>query len=265
MYLVLGPNPDPTILLALFHTTFNVILVLIRTPLVPRLIRFLHRIIPPRKTDLHLKIEHINTALPEEIINAFHQDTIYLIEQVARYDSGSLMLDPEAYKKRIEQYNTIKQVEEKLLETYIAYIKYEYTAEQSQKLHTYNKIIVQAADSSKYIKEIAHHLDNIKDASLHDHIASCYAFFQQTMKMTLTTLHQWQENPSLIITALEAELQTILATLHSNSDSFIGTLSASLFESSSDEVTIAEVIKSNHYLLLACESLLQSYVMWRKG
>ncbi len=238
---------------------------LIWTPLISPLTRFLHRIIPPRKTDLHLKIEHINTALPEEIINAFHQDTIYLIDQVATYDSGSLMLDSEAYKKRIEHYNTIKQVEEKLLETYITYIKFEYTAEQSQKLHVFDKIIMQAAASSKYIKEIAHHLDNIKDASLHDHVASCYAFFQQTMKTTIDILHQRKENATMTPDTLTAELQSMLATLRSNSDTFIGTLSSSLFESSSDEVTIAEVIKSNHYLLLSCEALLQSYALWAKG
>lgn|GEM_PF-6300001 len=168
LYLILGDQPDPTIILALFHTIYNVILALIRAPLLTPLIRFLQWVFPRRHTDLHLATDHINTTIPEEVITALHKDVIMFIEKVMEYNRASLMLDGSQYRKRDEMYSYLKQVEEKLLEYVIFYTKYEYTPEQAAALHQLHDSIVDAISSSKYIKDVSHHLENIKDESLTD-------------------------------------------------------------------------------------------------
>lgn len=82
MFIILGDNPDPTIILALFHTTFNIILAVLWTPWLKPLIRALHKIFPRKASDLHLAVEHASTTLPEEIIPALEKDTQFLIGKV---------------------------------------------------------------------------------------------------------------------------------------------------------------------------------------
>lgn len=171
MYLILGENPDPTILLALFHTTFNIILAVLWTPLVTPLMRLLQWLFPRKHTDLHLAIEHVNTTLPEEIISALHTDAHMLIEKVISYNRASLILDSNEYRHREEKYRELKEIENKLLEFVIYYTKYEFTSMQANTLHLLHDSIMDAITSSKNIKDIANHLDNIKDNSFEEIMA----------------------------------------------------------------------------------------------
>lgn len=194
LYIILGDTPDPTIILALFHTLYNVILAVIWAPLLTPLMRFLQRLFPRRHTDLHLAIEHINTTIPEEVITALHKDTIMFIEKVIAYNRASLLLDGSAYRTRVEQYTTLKQIEEKLLEYVIYYTKFEYTPEQAASMHILHDAIVDAISSSKYIKDVSHHLDEIKDNSFEEMMAQAYAFFQKRVRTASDIIHERQSS-----------------------------------------------------------------------
>lgn len=260
LYFILGDNPDPTIILALFHTIYNLILAIIRTPLLTPLMRLLQKMFPRRHTDLHLAIEHVNTTLPEEVITALHKDVIMFIDKVTQYNRASLMLDHDSYRKRTDMYATLKQIEEKLLEFVIYYTKYEYTPEQAATLHQLHDAIVDGISSSKYIKDVSHHLDNIKDASLDPMMSSTYLFLQKMVNSTTETLHDIQTNsPTIDTNTLHENISSAITTLHSDDDLFIGSLSAHLNQAYSDEFNISEVIKSNRYVLLSCEALFNSY------
>ena len=205
MYLILGPNPDPTILLALFHTTFNIILACIWAPWLKEVIRLDMWLFPRQKTDLHLAIEHINTTLPEEIIAAVQHDVGSLREKVMANDRASLMLDESAYAHRIDQYNEIKLIEAKLLETVISYTNYTYTKKQSKTFHLLHEAIIDLLSSRKYIKDVSHHLENLKDHSLDEEImASSYLFFQKLVKEVTDNIHERETlSPPLDITDLQ--------------------------------------------------------------
>lgn len=261
LYLILGDNPDPTILLALFHTGFNVVLALIWAPLLNPLMRFLQWLFPRQHTDLHLAIEHVNTTLPEEIITALHKDTIMLIEKTITYNRASIMLDGSIYRKRGELYNELKQIEEKLLEFVIYYTKFEFSAQQANSLHLLHDAIMDAISSSKYIKDVSHHLDEIKDNSLENIMAQSYSFFQKIINNSTETIHNWQNiAPTMEVRLLEDNVHNTIQSLHSDDDLFIGSLSANMKQEHSDDINIAEVLKSNRYILLSCESLLHGYL-----
>jgi Na+/phosphate symporter len=101
----------------MFHTTFNVILAIIWTPLLSVLLQLLHKIYPPRKSNLHLAIESVNTSLPEEVLSAVKKDIAMLLEKVELYNRHVLYLDHIAHypQKTHDDYIAIKEIEEKLL------------------------------------------------------------------------------------------------------------------------------------------------------
>lgn len=257
MFIVLGDQPDPTLILALFHTTFNLILALLWAPWLKPLIRFLQYIFPRKVTDLHLEVEHISTTLPEEILPALSHDVGVLLEKVMHYNRASLMLDGSAYRTRFEQYNELKQIEENLLEHVVLYTTYQYTPTQARSLHLLHDAIVDSISSSKYVKDVAHHLENLKDNSLENTTATSYAFFQTLVKQTTDTIYERQTADYL---PASTTIQEYIGTLRGDNDTFIGSLSKMMTGAHDEDLNIAEIIKSHHYILLSCETLLQSYM-----
>ncbi len=261
MFLILGDNPDPTIILALFHTTFNVILALLWAPWLKKMIPLLHRLFPRPTSTLHLAVERVSTTLPEEILPALQCDTQLLVEKVIAYNRASLMLDHSEYRHRIEKYSELKQIEEKLLESVVIYTTYQYTPEQATSLHLLHDAIIDNISSSKYIKDVSHHLDNLKDNSLEEVMSESYSFFQRLVRQTTDMIHTWEHiSPPLTAEELQDNVSSLSASLHSDNDTFIGSLSSTVTHQHNDELNIAEIIKSHHYIILSCEALLQSYL-----
>lgn len=266
MFLILGDNPDPTIILALFHTTFNVILALLWAPWLKQMIPLLHRLFPRPANSLHLSVERVSTTLPEEILPALQSDTLLLLEKVISYNRASLMLDHSEYRHRIEKYTEIKQIEEKLLESVVVYTTYQYSPEQATSLHLLHDAIIDNISSSKYIKDVSHHLDNLKDNSLEEVMSESYGFFQRLVKQTTDMIHTWEHvSPPLTIEELQDNVANLARSLHSDNDSFIGSLSSTMTHQHNDELNIAEIIKSHHYIILSCEALLQSYLKFYRS
>ena len=127
--------------------------------------RFLRYLFPKQQNHIGLAIENINTAVPEEIITAITKDTQTLLEKTMHYNRAILLLGETSFSpaRSLERYVEIKQIEEKILTCITRYSTNEYTPAQTKILHTLNTAIVQLLTSSKYLKDTAHHLDNIHD------------------------------------------------------------------------------------------------------
>ena len=92
IFLILKPDTDPTIVLAFFHTFYNLLLALIWTPLLNPLIRFLRYLFPRREHLIGLTLENINTTVPEEIITAITKDAYTFLEKTIHYNRALLLL-----------------------------------------------------------------------------------------------------------------------------------------------------------------------------
>lgn len=92
MFLILEPDTDPTIVLAFFHTLYNLLLAVIWTPLLNPLIRFLRYLFPRREHLIGLALENINTTVPEEIITAITKDAYTFLEKTIHYNRALLLL-----------------------------------------------------------------------------------------------------------------------------------------------------------------------------
>ncbi len=258
---VLGADADPTIILAFFHTFFNVILVTLWTPLLNPLIRFLRLIFPKQQIHIGLAIENINNSVPEEIITAITRDISTLLEKTIHYNRAILLLWEGEYSpaRSLERYIEIKQIEEKILTYITRYSTNEYTTAQRKTLHMLNNAIVQILTSSKYLKDTAHHLDNIRSQEQEMIMQTSYEFFQKTVGKTTNTIYEWTQEKIPDKKTLQEMIASSLIELHDQSDVFIGQVSTQISQESERDINIAEVIKSNYYITLSCESLLRGY------
>lgn len=253
---------DNILILAMFHTTFNIILAVIWTPLLGSLLKVLHIIYPPKKSDLHLAIDNINTTLSEEVIHALEKDSILLLDKVQQYNRHVLYLDhiPHYPQKTQEDYIVIKQIEDKLLK-YI--ITYWFSEDKSQKVHTLNEVVIQAITSSKYLKDIQNHIINLKDESVtHDIIAESMHFFQEMIEKTCDAI-QNINTETTSESNIEA-LETTIELLHSNDDHYLENITVQWDDKTIESINISEIIKTNRYVLLSCEALLRWHIDYLK-
>lgn len=259
LFVILGENADPTITLALFHTLFNLILATIWTPLLTPLTRFLKWLFPKQQNHIGLAIENINTAVPEEIITAITRDTHMLLEKTMHYNRALLLLGETTHSpaRSLERYIEIKQIEEKILTCITRYSTNEYTPIQTKVLHTLNTAIVQILTSSKHLKDIAHHLDNIYDQKYETIMSESYEFFQQMVGKTTNNIYEWMQDRTLNKRYTHELINNRITEIHSDSDIFIGGVSTKLNQESERDINIAEVIKVNYYIILSSESLLR--------
>ncbi len=255
-------NADNILILSMFHTLFNIILALVWAPLLSPLLKRLAYIIPNKINDLHLSIDHINTDLPEEVIHALQKDAKLLLEKVENYNRHVLFLDhtPHYPQKTHEDYKTIKEIEEKLTTYIIKLHKTWYSEQQAQQIHNINDTIIQAITSSKYLKDIQHHIINIKDESLsHDLISQSLHFFQEMLEKTMTSIRSIDLNDTCENN--NAALELCVQNLHTNDDNYLEIIGMQRDEKVISSVNVAEIIRTNRYVLLSCEALLQWHII----
>lgn len=250
------------IIVAMFNTTFNIILAMIWTPLLWHLLKLLHFIYPSKKSDLHLAIDNINTTLAEEVLHALEKDCMLLLEKVKQYNRHVLYLDhtPHYSQKTEEDYIIIKKIEDRLLK-YI--ITYWFAEDKSHTVHALNDVIIQAITSSKYLKDIQNHIINLKDESLnHTIIAESLHFFQTIIEKTCIYIQNI--NTEMTADSNVQALETAITTLHTNDDYHLENVAKQLDNKEIESINIAEIIKTNRYVLLSCEALLRSHIDYLK-
>ncbi len=163
---------------------------------------------------------------------------------------------PHSPQKSHEMYIHIKQIEEKLLPFIIHTSTLELQNIHANMLHLINDSILAAITSSKYLKDIQHHLINLKDESVGSELAArSLHFFQKILERTSGIIVEVKnvQDTQIIADILETEIKT----LHIHDDEFLQSLSKDLQENDLNTLHISEIIKTNRYVLLSCEELLE--------
>lgn len=115
-----------------------------------------------------------------------------------------------------------------------------------------------ALTSSKDLKDIQHHIMNLKDESIQSNIiADSMHFFQEIVDKTSSTIQTIQQDyysPGNVNL-----LENTSNQLHTNDDFYLENITKNRQSEDNTSVNIAEVIKTNRYVLLSCDTLLKSY------
>jgi len=88
---------DYTLKLAVFHTIFNVIGILVMSPFINQMVRFLERVLKPVvRTSAQARYLHdASIEFPETAIEAVRKETLHLYDNAFRIISGGIRLKPE--------------------------------------------------------------------------------------------------------------------------------------------------------------------------
>jgi phosphate:Na+ symporter len=163
--------------LALFHTLFNVIGVLVFFPFIHLFAKLLIRLVPDRKTELTLFINKTTPDVAEAGISATQQETLHLVRNVMRHNLNILNIDEDLVfsdsngQRRTprglsddDQYDNLKQLQAEIL-TFSANIQSgELTQEESEELNRYLHAARMALHSAKTLKDIKHDFIEFENA-----------------------------------------------------------------------------------------------------
>lgn len=150
-------------------------------------------------------------------------------------------------------------MEEKILTCITRYATNEYTPTQTKILQTLNTAMVHILTSSKHLKDVAHHIDNIHEqSSSQDTMRESHDFFQTIIRNTTDALDEWIQGLRLSPEELYKNIADRIGDMRRDSDAFMAALSIKVNQTT-EEINIAEVVKVNYYILLSSESLLRGY------
>jgi len=151
-------------------------------------------------------------------------------------------------------YIHIKKIEDTLLPWIIRASTLNLSAQDAARKHALNDAILSAITSSKYLKDIQHHIIYLKDDSVTSNFAAkSLHTFQDMIQKTCTIIQDIDWKAS--VESRKEMLQTYIQTMHLANDEFLQSLGSELSTNDLSTLHIAEVIKTNRYVLLSCEEL----------
>lgn len=252
---------DNLFILSAFHTLFNIILAVLWIPLLWPVLQFLHKIFPQKKSDLQLAIHNVNTTLAEEMMVALEKDVMRMFQEVEEYNREVLYIDHYNAHEAQKDYIKIKEIEWELLNYIVKLNKWELTESQARRIHTLNDAILHAILSSKNLKDVQHHIINLKDESITTPLAAdSLASFQDLMKKTSNHIDEIKKNGD--VESNIAVLETAIEAVEASDDEILETLSEKASDNDVDTRLLPEILKTNRYVLLSCEELLKGYMAY---
>lgn len=178
VYLVLGDGLDPVMGLALFHTLFNVIGVLLFLPVLKRFSALVARMVPEKQERLIRYVDKVDPKVPEAAVEgvrnevrqllletlAFHLDLLN-IETRLVLPEGTQLLARDRYTSYLGHYHDLKKLQGEI----VAYV----TTVERQELNEAESLALNRAVHSarlalyaaKSLKDVKANIDTFEDAS----------------------------------------------------------------------------------------------------
>ncbi len=242
LFIILGADASPVFLLALFHTLYNIILATICLPFLQPIVRLLNKIFPAPKNALGLLIERIDPQNTEELLAALITDTGTLLEKTRTYSRSIWRLEwPNAHEKSFDYYVDIKKMESLLLNTMThAWLSRDHEFQRA--FQDMKHLIMEVIVSSKYLKDIAHHIDSLYAQKDHIVMQKSFLFLQETID--IHTRYSDEKQKILYKTGHDLD---ILSHLDIEYD---------------PEINTSEIMKVTYYVQLSLHTLTRAQKVW---
>lgn len=178
VYLILGDGMDPVMGLALFHTLFNVIGVIVFVPFVPRFTKLIERFIPEQEERLTRFIGEVAPEVVEAAVEgvrheveqllletlAFHLDLLD-IETKLVLPTGTQLLDRKRYDNYTDHYNDLKRLQGEIITFVTKVERFELNENESNSLNRAVHAARLALYAAKGLKDVKLNLDSFEDAN----------------------------------------------------------------------------------------------------
>jgi phosphate:Na+ symporter len=199
---------DPVLGLALFHTLFNVLGVLIFIPLIPLLAKGLMKIFPEQKNVLAQYINNTTTDVSEAAISAMQKEVEHLVDLVLKHNLAVLHIDqnlvfshydyltPSRKKVRESlalQYANIKVLQAEVF-TYAGKIQEQELMEsEADAISRYLHCARSALHSAKTLKDIQRDLEEFENAD-NRFLNEQYTHFRKRLIETYLKIDKLRDN-----------------------------------------------------------------------
>ncbi|CAG0977187.1 MAG: Na/Pi cotransporter family protein [Bacteroidetes bacterium] len=174
--------------LVAFHSTFNLLGVLIFTPLLAQFAKLITILIKEKKTGFSSHLKSVAPSVSEASVEALKMESHLFIEFVLRFNkqvicneekNGTLFGSDFSY---LEEYEKIKKYESEIASFYAKTQQGELIESESKILSMVILSVRNASLSAKYLKDIEHNLNEIKN-STEEYLQELYreiVFYQKT-------------------------------------------------------------------------------------
>jgi len=180
------PLSEPIIALAMFHTIFNVLGVLLWFFWIPQLAKLLEKRFTKKPLVTTKYIHTVSPDIPIVALESLEQEVHHLIQKVSEFSLLAINIPPpqalekhHAIDKILEQsresldisytklYNQLQELEGEIYDYALA-ISLHITEEEQKRLQQLTKIATRLASASKAIKDMLHDLDLLSNIEISD-------------------------------------------------------------------------------------------------
>lgn len=192
--------------LALFHTLFNVIGVVLFFPFIDILARYLVKFFPDRKEILTVFLGNTPTQVPEAATASLRNEILHLFEECQLYNLRSFKIDEKLVfdhplpferntSKRFlleDQYDNVKLLHSEIFEFYAKLLNEKQEGTEAKELERIIFASRNIMNSIKNIKSVRHNLEEF-DASDDDHLNNQYKSFRRRLMELYHDINRFRE------------------------------------------------------------------------
>lgn len=187
---VVGLSSDPVLGLALFHTLFNLMGVLLFMPFLPLFAKLLEKAVPEKRLETSMFISKTTPDVPEAAIESLRQEVNSLIERAMEHNLNMLHIDPKLVitntsnevrgeKKTLEmQYAHLKLVQAEVYAFAAQMQGQEMSEEEASVLNRLLSAVRYAVSSAKTLKDVKPDIEGMEDSD-NPHLYDRYADFRR--------------------------------------------------------------------------------------
>lgn len=152
--------------LALFHTVFNILSVILFYPFIPRLIRFVQHLIPEKHEELSLYIKNTSPEVTEAAVVAIRKEIINQLSCSIKYIKVLYNIFDSRRKTGIDSgsltYQDLERLHAEIFEYYARLLGYEISGEDAEKLEKYVRSSRSIMNATKNLFELYPRADELE-------------------------------------------------------------------------------------------------------
>lgn len=259
-------NSNAVIALALFHTLFNVLGVILFYPFTGKFAAFLMRVIPDEKVELTRHINRVPSSVGEAAVPAIQKEGLHLMLHILSFNLRMLRLDKKIIfnseeiaeldltKKMdfLQEYEQLKVLQAEIFRYAAETQGGELSPEDSHQLNHYLHGIRMSLHAAKVLKDIKHDFDEF-DATENDFLHDEYLRFKERMK------HTYQEIDRIIDKSTNevviADILELLNRIQKEDRNFVSYSTKALMDQNVSDVDYSTAIVVNRAFVQSAKQL----------
>lgn len=271
---ITGPDPEDAVIgIAIFHTVFNVMGVLLFIPFMSWLAQLLVRLVPDKRPGLTMVIHRLPPGESEAAIPGIHAEVFHLILTVLRHNLIALRIDPQLVfplgagetkpTREIppeQQYDNLKTLQADIF-TFAARVQ-ESTlgVKESEDLHRFLHGARLALHSAKTLKDVQHYFEEFENAD-NDYLNQQYTAFRQRMiaeYLKIAELHRDSTEEPIHPDRVSGDMAQILHHIRKEDQQFVRATTKAVAANELKDTDISNILIANRAFIQSSRQILSA-------